>query len=403
MEVCRGVLGLEGNNIDPGLEGNNIDPSLDANNMDCDDGVQLVFNFVMGFGRSGVCLWWPFGVDGDEQKGVHGDEMVLVEEHRIDDGPVLASRQWNLELSKFLISLGYKQYKNNYSLFIKAIGDSFTAALVYVDDVLLTGNSVSTIEATKVALDSKFTIKDLGLAKYFLGIEICRTDNGTHLNQRKYILDLLHDSGLTATKPAKFPLPQYLKLSVDKGAPLADPESYRRLVGRLLYLTMTRPDISYTVQHLSQSVSSPKEPHWNAALHLLKYLKGSVNKGLFYPVQQHLKVTGFSDADWASFLVTHRSLTSYCIFLGHALVSRKIKKQTTVSRSSTESEYRSMAATTCELLWLTYLLQDFHIPVQFPVTLFCDNKAAQQIAANPCYHDHTKHLDIDCHFTRDKV
>ena len=314
-----------------------------------------------------------------------------------------ASRQWNQELSKFLSSLGYVQSKHDYSLFVKAKGESYTMALVYVDDILLTGNCPQEIADTKMALDKKFTIKDLGLARYFLGIEMCRTENGTYLHQRKYVLDLLKDAGLTAAKPTSFPLPQNLKLSLDKGAPISNPESYRRLVGRLLYLFMTRPDISYGVQHLSQFVSSPKEPHMQAALHLLRYLKGTISNGLFYPVQSNLKVAGFSDADWASCLMTRKSLTGYCIFLGHSLISWKTKKQATVSRSSTEAEYRSMATTTCELVWLTYLLKDLHIPVKVPITLFCDNKAAQQIAANPCYHERTKHLDIDCHFTRDKV
>ncbi|GJX04059.1 retrovirus-related pol polyprotein from transposon TNT 1-94 [Tanacetum coccineum] len=282
-----------------------------------------------------------------------------------------ASRQWNQELSKFLVTLGFKQSKHDYSLFVKAQGDLFTVALVYVDDILLTGNSVQDIQNTKLALDSKFTIKDLGLARYFLGIELCNTENGTFLHQRKYVLDLLKDAGLTATKPTPFPLPQNMKLSLDKGKLISNPESYRRLVGRLLYLSMTRPDISYAVQHLSQFVSSPKEPHLQAATHLLRYLKGSINKGLFYPVQSNLKIAGFSYADWASCLMTRKSLTGYCIFLGHSLVSWKTKKQATVSRSSTEAEYRSMAATTCELVWLTYLLKDLHINVQVPITLFC--------------------------------
>ena len=120
-----------------------------------------------------------------------------------------------------------------------------------------------------------------------------------------------------------------------------------------------------------------------AGLHLLKYLKGTISKGLFYPVQPHLQLTGFTDADLATCLMTRRSLTGYCIFMGHSLVSWKTKKQPTVSRSSTEAEYRSMAATTCELLWLSYLLKDLKINVQGLVTLFCDNKSAQMIAANP--------------------
>ncbi|GKB05825.1 retrovirus-related pol polyprotein from transposon TNT 1-94 [Tanacetum coccineum] len=210
----------------------------------------------------------------------------------------------------------------------------------------------------------------------FLGIEICNTANGTHLNQRKYILDLLTDAGLTSAKPNLSPLPTNLKLSLDMGSPLPDLATYRRLVGRLLYLTMTRPDISYVVQHLSQFVSSPKYVHLQSAIHLLKYLKGSISKGLFYPVQPHLKVTCFSDADWASCLMTRKSLTGYCIFLGHSLVSWKIKKQAAVSRSSTEAEYGSMTTTTCEILWLSFLLKDLHILVKLPIILFCDNKPA---------------------------
>lgn len=130
-------------------------------------------------------------------------------------------------------------------------------------------------------------------------------------------------------------------------------------------------------------------------------MKGTISRVLFYPVQPLLKVTGFSYADWASCVMTRRSLTRYCIFLEHSSVSWKTKKQATVSRSSIEVEYRSMAATTCELVWLSYLLQDLKVPDSLPVTLFCDNKSTQQIAANPCFHERTKHLD--CHFTRDKV
>ncbi|GJU69084.1 RNA-directed DNA polymerase, eukaryota [Tanacetum coccineum] len=186
---------------------------------------------------------------------------------------------------------------------------------------------------------------DQGGVNDFLGIEICKSAHGTHLSQRKYILDLLQDVGLTACKPAPFPIPTHLKLSIDKGTPLTDVGIYRRLVGRLLYLIMTRPDISYVVQHLSQFVVEPKDTHMQA----------------------------------------------------------KTKKQATISRSSTESEYKSMEATTCELLWLSYLLKDLGINVQFPVTLFCDNKSAQMLAANPCFHDRSKHVDIDCHFIREKI
>nr|GEV67465.1 hypothetical protein [Tanacetum cinerariifolium] len=260
------------------------------------------------------------------------------------------TRQWNQELTKFLVEKAYEQSKQDYSLFVKVQGDSFTAALVYVDDVLITGNTPTEIYSLKKSLDDKFTIKDIGLAKYFL------------------------DAGLTAAKANLSPLPTNLKLSLDKGVPNSNP-----------------------------FFSSPKDVHLHAAIHLLKYLKGTASKGLFYPIQPHLQVTGFTDADWASCLMTRKSLIGYCIFLGHSLVSWKTKKQATVSRYSTEAEYRSMGTTTCELLWLSFLLKDLHMPVKLPITLFCDNKSAQQIAGNPCFHERTKHMDIDSHFTRENV
>nr|GEX76407.1 uncharacterized mitochondrial protein AtMg00810-like [Tanacetum cinerariifolium] len=145
-----------------------------------------------------------------------------------------ASRQWNHELTKFLVSLGYVQSKYDYSLFVKHKQDTFTAALVYVDDVLITGDSEAEIVHLKQALDKKSTIKDLGLAKYFFGIELCCTSTSSHLNQRKYIVDLLSDIGLTATKPATFPFPTELKLSLDKGTPLDDPSAFRKLASCLI-------------------------------------------------------------------------------------------------------------------------------------------------------------------------
>ncbi|GKD40799.1 retrovirus-related pol polyprotein from transposon TNT 1-94 [Tanacetum coccineum] len=198
------------------------------------------------------------------------------------------------------------QSKHDYSLFVKVKGEEFTAVLIYVDDMLITGNFTVEIQKLKQSLDHQFTIKTLVWLSISLGLNYAG-QMLVHLNQRKYILDLLTDAGLTAAKPSSFPISSQIKLSLDKGTPLSDAGSYRRLVRRLLYLTMIRLDISYIVQHLSQFVSAPKDVHMQPAIHLLKYLKGSISKGLFYPVQPHLKMTGFSDADWASCLMTMRT------------------------------------------------------------------------------------------------
>ncbi|KAL0427911.1 UNVERIFIED_CONTAM: Retrovirus-related Pol polyprotein from transposon RE1 [Sesamum latifolium] len=164
----------------------------------------------------------------------------------------------------------------------------------------------------------------------------------------------------------------------------------------------TRPDICHAAQQLSQFMQSPCKQHWDAALHLLRYLKGTTGKGLFFPSGVSMDLVAYSYPDWASCVDTRRSLTGFCIFLGTLLISWKTKKQHTVSRSTAEAEYRSMASATCELIWVYNLLQDFQITIHTPIPFLCDNQAALHIVANPVFHERTKHLEIDCHLVRDK-
>ncbi|PNX74277.1 retrovirus-related Pol polyprotein from transposon TNT 1-94 [Trifolium pratense] len=314
-----------------------------------------------------------------------------------------ASRQWYSKLSSALISFGYKQSVSDHSLYIKSTDSEFTALLVYVDDIVLAGNSSKEIQAVKHFLDQKFKIKDLGKLRYFLGFEIARSPKGIFVNQRKYTLELLQDTGFLATKPSNIPFNPTTKLSSTDGAPLKDPSSYRRLIGRLLYLTNTRPDISFSVQHLSQFVSKPLIPHYTAATRILKYLKSAPANGLFFPVSSSLKLTGYADSDWARCPDTRKSITGYCVFIGSSLISWKSKKQNTVSRSSTEAEYRALASLTCEIQWLQYLFQDFKMKFSNPASVFCDSRSAIYLAHNPAFHERSKHIEIDCHVIREKI
>ncbi|KAL2242389.1 UNVERIFIED_CONTAM: Retrovirus-related Pol polyprotein from transposon RE1 [Sesamum indicum] len=313
-----------------------------------------------------------------------------------------ASRQWNSEFTERIKGLGFTQSKYDYCLFTKGNNNNFIALLIYVDDVLIAAASKSLIEEVKRYLDNLFTIKDLGEAQYFLGLELFRSQKGLVLSQNKYTQDIVRDVGLSEGKSALTPLPPGLKFSSQPTKPLKDISRYRRLIGRLLYLGFTRPDICFATQQLSQFVQEPCEEHWLAAVHLIRYLKGNATSGLFFPANNETNLTAFSDADWATCSKTRRSTTGYCIFMGACPISWKSKKQSTVSRSSAEAEYRSMAATVCEVVWVNNLLKDLHIQVQTPIPFYCDNKAALHITENPVFHERTKHVEIDCHVVRDK-
>ncbi|XP_022853385.1 uncharacterized protein LOC111374861 [Olea europaea var. sylvestris] len=272
-----------------------------------------------------------------------------------------ASRQWYSKFSTFLISFGFIQSKLDYSLFTWSDGEHFTALLVYVDDIAVASNSLDSINMIKEFLNQHFKIKDLENLRYFLGIEVARSPLGIHLCQRKYTLDILADSGILGSKPTKIPIEQNQGLSKDSGLPLPDPSVYRRLIGRLLYLTITRPDISYSVQTLSQFMAHPSTIHLAVADKILKYLKRAPGQGIILSSSSSLSLQGYCDSDWASCPDTRRSTTGFCIFLGNSLISWKSKMQSIVSRCSAEAEYRAMSTTCSKFTWLRQLLVDLKV------------------------------------------
>ena len=198
------------------------------------------------------------------------------------------------------------------------------------------------------------------------------------------------------------PIDSHLQLNFFDGDLLPDATLYTHLVSILLYLTVSKPYITFVVHKLNQFVSHPRRPHLDVVHHLLRYIKSSPGQGLLFSHSSSFQLRAFTDADWGACLDPRKSIT-VCVFLGDSLISWKAKKQATISRSSTEAEYRALATTTSELVWLHQLLQTFQVSFSTPTLLFCDNQAAIHIASNPIFHEHTKHIELDCHFVRDKV
>ncbi|XP_057452063.1 uncharacterized mitochondrial protein AtMg00810-like [Lotus japonicus] len=313
-----------------------------------------------------------------------------------------ASRQWFCKFSTALKHYVFHQSTSDYSLFSNGSANTLVILLVYVDDIILAGPNTALLHEVQSHLANTFRLKVLGDMKYFLGLEIARSSQGIMLTQRKYTLQLLEDTGYLACKPQPLPMDPGLKLNSSDGDLLSDVTLYRRLIGRLMYLTISHPDITYDVHKLSQFMSQPRSSHLHVVYHLIQYLKGSPGQGLMFSSSSSLRLSAFSDADWGGCLETRRSTTDYMVFLGDSLISWKSKKQATVSRSSAEAEYRALASLASELLWLRQLLKVFDIQVP-SVMVFSDNISAIALATNPTSHERSKHVDIDVHFIREHV
>jgi hypothetical protein len=191
--------------------------------------------------------------------------------------------------------------------------------------MLITGNDKEYITFVKSRLSEQFMMSDLGPLSYFLGIEITSTADGYYISQHKYVQELLHRSGLTDDKTAATPMELNLQLGPTDGTPLADPSRYRHLVGSLVYLTATRPDIAHAVHILSIFVSAPTSVHYAHLLRVLRYLRGTASRRLFYAKSSKLDLHAYSDATWASDRVNRRCITGYCIFLGSYPIAWKSK------------------------------------------------------------------------------
>ena len=181
--------------------------------------------------------------------------------------------------------------------------------IVYVDDIIITGDDKQGLDDLKRYLQNSFRTKDLGKLRYFLGIEVARSKEGISLSQRKYVLDILEETGLLGSKPVETPMDPNVKLYDDQGELLSNPERYRHLVGKLNYLTIARSDISFTVSVLSQFMKDPRLPHWEVVIRIVRYLKAHPDCGLFYKANGHLRVEAYIDADWAGSPSDRKSTT----------------------------------------------------------------------------------------------
>ncbi|GMJ06483.1 cysteine-rich RLK (RECEPTOR-like protein kinase) 8 [Hibiscus trionum] len=233
-------------------------------------------------------------------------------------------------------------------------------------------------------------------------MDVARSSEGLVINQMKYVLYLLNEAGMLGCEPADTPIEVSLKFTKET-CTLVDKERFQRLVGKLIYLSLTRPDIAFPVNVISQHMTNPNEKHMTAANRILRYLKKTPEHGLLFKKTQDRTVRIFTDSSWAGELTDRRSTSGYCAFVWENLVTWRSKKQSVVSRSSAEVEFRALALGMCEGIWLLKLLKELHTNQEDKFEVLCDNQSAIQITKNPVQHDRTKHVEIDKHFIAEKI
>jgi Reverse transcriptase (RNA-dependent DNA polymerase) len=264
-------------------------------------------------------------------------------------------------------------------------------------------SSLSLIQNLVASLQQKFALKDLGPLHYFLSIEVHRSSNTLHRSQTKYLKEILTRAKMLNANSLPSRMCPKTTLSMADGDHFVDPYLYRSIVGALQYATLTRPDITFSVNKVSQFMQSSSTSHWTAVKRILRYLKGTLSHGIVLKPASSFTLHAYSDADWAGSVDDRKSTTDFCVYLGPNLISWGSKKQPTVARSSTEAEYKPLAVTSSEVMWLQYLLAELQVSISSPPLLWCDNIGAFFLASNPMINARTKHIEVDYHFVRERV
>jgi hypothetical protein len=312
-----------------------------------------------------------------------------------------APRAWYSEIDAYLYICKFKRSTSEATLYTRSdLEANLIIVSIYVDDIVYTSSSERLFSEFKREMMQRYEISDLGLLHHFLGVGILQTDQGVFIHQGKYAKSLLSKFGHDDCKPVSIPLATGEKLKKVDGSELIDKGLYRKIVGRLLYLTAIRPDLMYIASLLSWFMTGPTKIHMGAAKRVLRYVQGTLSYGIEYVRDQSTTLIGFCDADWAGSEDDSRSTSDYAFSFRNGAFSWSSVKQNTVALSTAEAEYVSASEATAQAIWLRFVLDDFGEMQAEATPLFCDNMSAISMVKNPVFFQRTRHINRKYHFIK---
>nr|ABA98097.1 retrotransposon protein, putative, Ty1-copia subclass [Oryza sativa Japonica Group] len=313
-----------------------------------------------------------------------------------------APRVWYDRLENFLLAKGFTMGKVDKTLFVFKHGDNQLFVQIYVDDIIFGCSTHALVVDFAEVMRREFEMSIMGELSYILGLQIKQTPQGTFVHQTKYTKDLLRRFKMENCKPISTPIGSIAVLDPDEDGEAVDQKEYRSMIGSLLYLTASRPDIQFAICLCARFQASPRASHRQAIKRIMRYLNHTLEFGIWYSTSSSICLSGYSDADFGGCRIDRKSTSGTCHFLGTSLIAWSSRKQSSVAQLTAESEYVAAASCCSQILWLLSTLKDYGLTFE-KAPLFCDNTSAINIAKNPVQHSRAKHIDIRFHFLRDHV
>ncbi|CAL9017140.1 unnamed protein product [Prunus brigantina] len=314
-----------------------------------------------------------------------------------------APRAWYDEINSYFTTAGFQRSPSEATLYVKTEESGILIVSLYVDDIIYTKSSRELMMEFKIEMMRQYEMTNLGLLHHFLGLGVIQAESYIFLHQKKYAKTLLDKFGFKDCKAVATPLAMNEKLSKEDGSEQADEGVYRQIVGSLLYLTATRPDIMFAASLLARFMHGPTRKHMGTAKRVLRYVQGTTDYGIVYKKGKEARLIGYCDSDWAGSEDDMKSTSGYAFNLGSGVFSWASIKQNSVALSTAEAEYVSAAEATAQAIWLRFVLSDFGEEQVGATTILCDNTSAIAITKNPVHHHKTRHINRRFHFIRDAL